>query len=383
MPAAAPKIAAIIVAAGSGIRMGSAIPKQYLTVQGSPMLRHSVAAFAAHPSVTEIVVVIGHGQEELAAQAIEDLPVSDIVIGGISRRDSVRNGLNAVQKLGQVDHLLIHDAARPFLNAGVIDRLLSALTDHDGAVPALPIVDSLSRGEATLSETVPRENLWRVQTPQAFRLGAIMAAHAQWDSKREATDDARIAMAAGYQVAIVAGDEALAKYTFESDLTHKRDQTMVRTGNGFDVHRLERGEQLWLCGVNIEHTHGLSGHSDADVAIHALVDAILGAAALGDIGDHFPPSDPQWRGASSDQFLVHAIGLARAAGFELANADITIICEAPKIGPHKLAMRQRLAEILTVQLGDISVKATTTERLGFAGRQEGIAAQASVALCGN
>jgi 2-C-methyl-D-erythritol 4-phosphate cytidylyltransferase/2-C-methyl-D-erythritol 2,4-cyclodiphosphate synthase len=287
----------------------------------------------------------------------------------------VRTGLQAIATNGGAAHVLIHDAARPFLSETVIDDLLSALNDAPGAVPALPVVDSLARGAGTLSNTVERDGLWRIQTPQAFHFEAILAAHQNW-SGTEPSDDARMLMAAGQDVKIVAGDERLAKFTFASDFQGNDTMPCTRSGSGFDVHRLVSGEELWLCGVHIPHDKGLSGHSDADVAIHALTDAILGAMALGDIGDHFPPSDAQWRGASSDRFLSHAMNLAVNMGYTLANADVTIICEAPKIGPHKTAMRARLAEIIGVDVARVSVKATTTEMLGFTGRGEGIAAQA-------
>ena len=374
--------AAIIVAAGTSSRMGGDIPKQYLPLRGKPMIAHSFAAFHQHPAIDEIIVVIGLGQEELANKSLEGFEHPNFVQGGATRRESVFKGLDALKEHGGIDNVLIHDAARPGLSPEVIDRLIAALEDHAGAVPALPVVDSLARGGTMMAETVERDNLWRIQTPQAFRFHDIAQAHSEWTSLQEATDDARILAAAGKEVAIVAGDEALAKYTFPGDLDNygERNISMMRTGSGIDVHRLVKGEELWLCGVKIDHSHGLSGHSDADVAVHALVDAILGALALGDIGDHFPPSDPQWRGASSDQFLDHAMKLSQKAGYSLSNADITIICEAPKIGPHRLAMRERLSKIMDVQLSQISVKATTTERLGYAGRGEGIGAQATVCL---
>lgn len=373
------RIAALIVAAGQGSRAGGELPKQFRDVRGQPMLRHSYAAFSSHPAITSVHVAVAEGQQSLAAEALAGLSPPKLVIGGTTRRESVRNGLDAI---GDADLVLIHDAARPFLAAETIDSLIAALADAKGAVPALPVVDSLARGTGTLADTVDRDKLWRIQTPQAFHFDAIRAAHRDWAGAEEPTDDARMAMAAGYDVTIVRGDEALTKYTFAADFEDRMSIPDIRTGTGFDVHRLVAGEKLWLCGINIPHSHGLAGHSDADVAIHALVDAILGALALGDIGDHFPPSDQQWKGASSDSFLAHAMKLARDAGFMLANADVTIICEAPKIGPHKADMRKRLAEIMTVDETRISVKATTTEMLGFTGRGEGIAAQAVTTLLG-
>lgn len=370
-----PRISALIVAAGSGTRVGDGLPKQFRLVRGQPLLRHSYAAFAAHPDIGLIIVAIGAGQELDARAALAGVREAVFVTGAATRRGSVLNGLKAIADMGTTDHVLIHDAARPFLSAQIIDDLLASLEHAPGAVPALAIVDSLARGDGILSQTVERENLWRIQTPQAFHFKAIYQAHLDW-SGDEPTDDARMLMAAGQDVRIVPGDEALAKFTFASDFSGNEMTPNIRSGSGFDVHRLVPGEELWLCGVQIPHPTGLSGHSDADVAMHALTDAILGAMALGDIGDHFPPSDAQWRGASSDRFLAHAVHLADAQGYALSNADVTIICEAPKIGPHKEAMRARLAEIMSVDVARISVKATTTEMLGFTGRGEGIAAQA-------
>jgi 2-C-methyl-D-erythritol 4-phosphate cytidylyltransferase/2-C-methyl-D-erythritol 2,4-cyclodiphosphate synthase len=379
------KTAAIIVAAGSGRRAGDGPPKQFRMVGGKPMLRHSVEAFAHHTEIGAIIVVIGDDQEEQARTALEGLDVT-LLFGGATRRDSVSNGLQYLEQNRLFSNVLIHDAARPFLPEQVVDDLVAALELHEGAVPALPVIDSLARsvdGE-TLSASENRDGLWRIQTPQAFRLDAILKAHHQWDTSREASDDARMAMAAGFDVALVPGDERLSKYTFSSDFADDAGQSVAmpsyRTGMGYDVHRLVAGEELWLCGIRIEHDKGLSGHSDADVALHALTDAILGAAALGDIGDHFPPSDPQWRGASSDRFLAHAAKIAGEKGFVVTHVDVTIICEAPKIGPHKQAMRARVGEILGLAVDDVSIKATTTEKLGYTGRGEGIAAQAVATL---
>jgi 2-C-methyl-D-erythritol 4-phosphate cytidylyltransferase / 2-C-methyl-D-erythritol 2,4-cyclodiphosphate synthase len=378
--------AAIIVAAGSGSRAGDGPPKQFRIIKGKPMLWHSVASFADHVGVSQIIVVIAAEHEVEAQAVLAEFPVR-FVDGGTTRRDSVSNGLQIIDP--EMENVLIHDAARPFLRHAVIDALIAALDQHHAAVPALPVIDSLSRSEdgQTLSVSENREGLWRIQTPQAFRRNAIIAAHGHWDASREATDDARMAMAAGFQVAIVPGDESLAKYTFARDFTmeesHSAEMASYRTGSGFDVHRLVEGEELWLCGIKIDHDKGLAGHSDADVALHALTDAILGAAALGDIGDHFPPSDPQWRGASSDRFLFHVITLAAGAGYAVENLDITIICEAPKIGPHRPAMRARVAQITGLPLDAVSIKATTTEMLGFTGRGEGIAAMASATLKSN
>jgi 2-C-methyl-D-erythritol 4-phosphate cytidylyltransferase/2-C-methyl-D-erythritol 2,4-cyclodiphosphate synthase len=264
----------------------------------------------------------------------------------------------------------------------VIERLVAALAQHPGAIPVLPVVDSLTEASGDImGQPANREALRRVQTPQAFRYPAILAAHRDWQGEPTAGDDAQVAQAAGLSVALVEGDETLHKLTFAGDFA--ADLPPVRIGTGYDVHRLAGGEELWLCGVKIDHPCGLAGHSDADVAIHALVDAVMGAIGAGDIGSHFPPSDPQWKGASSDRFLAHAVTLAAEAGYRIGNVDLTIICEAPKIGPHREAMRARLAELLGTPLGAVSVKATTTERLGFAGRGEGIAAQAAATLLAN
>ncbi|VWX51601.1 bifunctional 2-C-methyl-D-erythritol 4-phosphate cytidylyltransferase/2-C-methyl-D-erythritol 2,4-cyclodiphosphate synthase [Novosphingobium sp. 9U] len=379
--ASALSAAAIVVAAGQGLRAGQPLPKQFALWRGKPVVRHSVDALLA-AGVKPIVVVIPAGAEALAARALNG--VGDqvrVISGGVHRQDSVRAGLEALDG-NAPEHVLIHDAARPQLPAQVIERLRQALAATPGAIPVLPVVDSLAHADGELmGAPARREALRRVQTPQAFRYGAILAAHRAWAGDTTAGDDAQVAQAAGLSVALVEGDEALHKLTFANDF--EGDAPPLRVGSGYDVHRLEDGEALWLCGVRIEHHQGLSGHSDADVAIHALVDALLGALGEGDIGQHFPPSDPQWRGASSDRFLAHAAGLVAAAGYRLGNADLTIICEAPKIGPHRDAMRERLAAILGVDKRAVSVKATTTEKLGFTGRGEGIAAQAVVSLVRN
>ncbi|MFN3450704.1 MAG: bifunctional 2-C-methyl-D-erythritol 4-phosphate cytidylyltransferase/2-C-methyl-D-erythritol 2,4-cyclodiphosphate synthase [Sphingorhabdus sp.] len=370
-----PLTVALIVAAGSGSRAGGEIPKQFRPVRGKPMLRHSYEALSVHPVISKVYVAIGAGQEAEASAALAGLPGPIFVQGGATRRESVYLGMKAIAANGGANQILIHDAARPFLSAMVIDDVVNALSDAPGAVPALPVVDSLSRGGDFLTETVEREHLWRIQTPQAFAFAEIYAAHQQW-SGADPTDDARMLMSNGGQVRIVTGSEALNKFTFSTDFAGST-MPSYRSGNGFDVHRLVPDAELWLCGVLIPHDKGLAGHSDADVAMHALTDAILGAIAKGDIGDHFPPTDPKWRGASSDRFLVYAMELARADGYELANADVTIICERPKVGPFRAQMRERLAEIMAVDVNCVSVKATTTEMLGFTGRGEGIAAQAT------
>jgi len=371
---------AIVVAAGRGLRAGGELPKQFAPWRGLPLVRHSVTRLI-EAGAAPVVVAIPAEHRALAEAALAGLPGVELVAGGDTRQASVRAALEHLAAGASAAPVLIHDAARPDLPHAVITALLAALDQAPGAIPVLPVVDSVVRGEAGLrTMAVPRDNLYRVQTPQAFRFADILAAHRGWDSAGEAGDDATVAQAAGLTVALVPGDEALRKVTFASDF---RESVMtVRTGTGFDVHRLVDGEDLWLCGVKIDHPRGLAGHSDADVAIHALVDALLGAIAAGDIGDHFPPSDPQWRGAASDRFLAHAAALVRAGGHSIAHVDVTIICEAPKIGPHKPAMRARLAEILDIPLDRVSVKATTTERLGLTGRGEGIAAQAVATVTG-
>jgi 2-C-methyl-D-erythritol 4-phosphate cytidylyltransferase/2-C-methyl-D-erythritol 2,4-cyclodiphosphate synthase len=362
------KTVALIVAAGQGLRSGSTLPKQYAPLAGRAMLAWSHAALSAHPAIDAVLVAIAPGQEALAEQAV---PGVRTVVGGARRQDSVAAGFAA---LAGADRILVHDAARPFVSAEVIDRLLAALDDHDGAVPVLPVADTLVRDDGGL---VPRAGLHRVQTPQAFRLPALARAHAGWQGG-EATDDAQMVRAAGGSVALVEGDAMLEKVTYPADFAaaEARRGFETRSASGFDVHRLEDGEELWLGGVRIPHHQGLSGHSDADVALHAITDAVLGTIAAGDIGTHFPPSDPQWRGAESGQFLSHARHLVEAKGGRVTFVDLTLMCEAPKIGPHRAAMQARIAELLGLSTDRVSVKATTTEKLGFTGRGEGIAAQA-------
>lgn len=371
------RIAALIVAAGNGTRAGGGLPKQFAPLAGKPMVAHSHAALAAHPAVAQVRVAIGVGQESLIEAALGAVPTT---VGGATRRQSVLNGLEAIAASGGADLVLIHDAARPFLSAGVIDRLIAALSDHPGAVPVLPVTDTLSQGGATLGAIVPRDGLYRVQTPQAFHFDAILAAHRQWPADEDASDDAQMLRRFGGGVAMVEGDPMLEKVTYAADFasaeSRREGQLRSRSASGFDVHRLEAGEELWLGGVLIPHDKGLSGHSDADVALHAITDALLGTIAEGDIGTHFPPSDPQWRGAASYRFLQHAAGLIVARGGTIDFIDLTLICEAPKIGPHRQAMRDRIADLLALRPDQVSIKATTTERLGFAGRGEGIAAQA-------
>lgn len=370
------KIAAIIVAAGKGVRAGTDVPKQFVPLAGKSVLAHSALAFQRHPRIDRIIVVVAEGQQELARAALQGVHVDAIVTGGAERQHSVAAGLEAA---GDAEAVLIHDAARPFLPAAVIESLITALEKSDGAIPALPVVDTLAKTDGKLGDVVDRSQIVRVQTPQAFRMGPIRTAHARWTGGA-ATDDAQMVRAAGFEVALVEGHAMLEKITRPADFAEaerKWAQHLIsRTGLGYDVHRLVADEELWLCGVRIDHSHGLSGHSDADVALHALTDALLGALGDGDIGSHFPPSDPQWRGAASHRFVEHAAASIRAAGGFIDHVDVTIICEAPKIGPHREVMRSAIGQMLGISVSKVSVKATTTERLGFTGRGEGIAAQA-------
>lgn len=371
------RIVALIVAAGSGTRLGGELPKQFALLAGKPMLAHSFAAFFSHPMISETIVAIGAGQEAMLADAVGE---ARSVTGGATRRESVRAGLEAIGADGGADLALIHDAARPFLNAEVIDRLIAALDTDPGAVPALHVADTLARGIEVLGETVPRDGLWRVQTPQAFHFDAILDAHRRWPVGEDATDDAQMLRRFGSSVAMVEGDIMLDKVTYPADIAAaeaRHAATLIsRSAVGYDVHRLEVGEELWLGGVLIAHDKGLSGHSDADVALHAITDALLGCTGEGDIGTHFPPSDPQWKGAASYKFLQHAASIITGKGGVIDFVDLTLICEAPKIGPHRSAMRAKIAELLALGEDQVSIKATTTERLGFTGRGEGIAAQA-------
>ncbi|MCP8889561.1 bifunctional 2-C-methyl-D-erythritol 4-phosphate cytidylyltransferase/2-C-methyl-D-erythritol 2,4-cyclodiphosphate synthase [Sphingomonas faeni] len=367
------RIVAIIVAAGTGVRAGGSVPKQFALIAGRSMIAYSYDAFSAHPAIAETIVIIGEGQQALAAESLGSGVRT--VIGGATRRESVANGLAAI---GDATHVLIHDAARPFLSAEIIDSLVTALKTRDAAIPVLPVTDTLARGTVLLGDIVARADLNRVQTPQAFSVEALRAAHAVWPEDEEATDDAQMVRRLGVGVALVQGSAMLEKVTHPEDFAaaEARVAYETRTAMGFDVHRLETGEELWLGGVLIPHDKGLSGHSDADVALHALTDALLGTIAAGDIGTHFPPSDPQWKGADSAQFLQHAAKLIADKRGRIDFVDLTIMCEAPKIGPHRAAMTARIADLLGLTLDRVSVKATTTERLGFTGRGEGIAAQA-------
>jgi 2-C-methyl-D-erythritol 4-phosphate cytidylyltransferase/2-C-methyl-D-erythritol 2,4-cyclodiphosphate synthase len=369
------EFSSIIVAAGSGSRAGG--DKQWRALGGKPVLRWSIEALLEAGSV-DVVVVLTPGSEDRAAKALSGLTNWRAVDGGALRADSVCAGLSALACAAD-QPVLVHDAARPILSRSVIDRLLAALADADGAIPALPVADSLRRGEnGRMGGVVERDNLWRAQTPQAFRRGVIEAAYVAWTGPDVPTDDAVVVERNGGRVALVAGDPRLMKLTYPEDFTMAEAliPRHTRIGSGYDVHRWGPGGSVWLCGIELPHDQTLIGHSDADAGLHALTDAILGAIAEGDIGDHFPPTDPRWKGASSDQFLVHAAELVAARGGRIVNVDVTLICERPKVKPHRQAMRERIAGLLSLSLDAVSVKATTTEGLGFTGRSEGLAAQA-------
>lgn len=371
-------IAVILVAAGRGSRMGGGLPKQWRLLAGRPVLAHTVAAFRA--AGLERILLVIHPEDRARAEAL-GLP---LVEGGASRSDSVRAALAALAS-DPPAQVLIHDAARPLVEPSLIAGVLDALATHPAAAPALPVVDALWRGEAgAVAGLQPRDGLFRAQTPQGFDFAALSVAYAAHPG--DAADDVAVAMAAGLTVAITPGSERNFKLTYPEDFTRaeqmlaERSAMDIRLGNGFDVHAFTEGDHVWLCGVKVPHTKALLGHSDADVGMHALTDAIYGAMAEGDIGRHFPPSDPQWKGAASHIFLRHAGELARSRGFALSNCDVTLICERPKVGPHAAAMQAALADILGLEPDRVSVKATTSERLGFTGREEGIAAIATATL---
>jgi 2-C-methyl-D-erythritol 4-phosphate cytidylyltransferase/2-C-methyl-D-erythritol 2,4-cyclodiphosphate synthase len=375
-----PGVAALIVAAGRGERAGGAVPKQYATLLGKPILRWTIEAFARHPAISMIQVVIGANDEASYAEATEGLSLLMPLAGGPSRQHSVIHGLEALVH-HRPDHVLIHDAARPLVSATMIDEVVTALkAGAAGAVPLLAVADTLRKLENGKWMTVPRDGLQRAQTPQGFAFGKILEAHRD-HARENLTDDMALAELAGLHITAVAGEDINMKVTEPKDFAlaeaHLRARLgESRTGMGYDVHKFTAGDHVWLCGIKVAHTHGLEGHSDADAGLHALTDAILGAIGEGDIGQHFPPTDERWRGAPSWKFLDHAASLVGAKGGAIVHCDVTIICERPKVGPHREAMRARIAEILKLDLGRVSVKATTTEGLGFEGRREGIAAQA-------
>ena len=374
----------IIVAAGSGSRAGG--DKQWRRLGGKPVLRWSAEALL-DAGAAELIVVVAPGAEGRAAEALNGLSGWRAIAGGDARADSVQAGLAALT-CAPDRPVLIHDAARPLLSAEIIARLVAALDDADGALPALAVADSLRRAEdRTITQAVARDDLWRAQTPQAFRRGVIESAYAAWTDAEPPTDEATVVQRAGGRVILVPGDPRLLKLTFPEDfamaealLSQDAPRYQTRIGSGYDVHRWGPGGSVWLCGIEVPHDQTLIGHSDADAGLHALTDAILGAIAAGDIGDHFPPTDPKWKGASSDQFLVHAAELTAQRGGRIVNVDVTLICERPKVKPHRQAMCDRIAALLDLPLDAVSVKATTTEGLGFTGRGEGLAAQAVVAV---
>lgn len=374
---------AVIVAAGSGSRAGPGQAKQWRPVAGKPVLRWSVEALLAG-GASDIVIVTTRDGEKALAEALDGLRGWRSALGGATRGLSVQSGLAALAHRPADEPVLIHDAARPFLSGATIAGVLAALETADAVLPALPVADTLKRAEPGAHPiTTPRDHLWRAQTPQAARRSTLLAAYAAWTGG-EPTDDAQVVEAAGGRVAIAPGDPLLMKLTYPEDFAMAERLAgaarITRVGQGFDAHRWGPGEEVWLCGVAIKHDETLIGHSDADAGLHALTDAILGAIGEGDIGDHFPPTDPKWKGAASDQFLVHAAELVAAKGGAIVNIDVTLICERPKIKPHRQAMRERLAEILALPLDRVSVKATTTEKMGFTGRGEGLAASAVVAV---
>jgi len=372
-----PTIAVLLVAAGTGSRYGAATPKQFLDLAGRPVIRHSADAFAAAG-----LRILPVGDAFAIAPLLAGIPHLPIVAGGATRQASVRAGLEALAAVPP-DIVLVHDAARPIVPEGTIEALVAALRAHHGAIPAVPVADTLKRASRGVIETtVPREALFRAQTPQAFRYETLLALHRT--APEGATDDAAILEAAGHSVALVPGHEDNIKLTYQEDMVRLerilKPTLLPRIGTGYDVHVLVEDRKLILCGVEVPHERGLSGHSDADVGIHALCDAIYGALAEGDIGRHFPPSENEWKDADSARFLVHAAGRVKARGGVIANVDVTLICERPKITPHAPAMIARLADLMQIDPGRVSVKATTTERLGFTGRMEGIAAQAAATV---
>lgn len=387
------RVAVLVVAAGRGSRAGGGLPKQYRPVHGRPVLGHSLEAFACHPLVNMIRVVIHPDDQALYRQAAGALDLLPSVFGGATRQESVYLGLISLQE-DAPDIVLIHDGARPVVESGLIARVIEGCKHYPGAIAAMPVTDTLKRsvsdheGMPLIEGTMSREGLWRAQTPQGFRFLEILSAH-ELARGQQYTDDAAVAEAAGLTVALVAGAKDNLKITLPGDFDTAsqliREHGTVtpmetRLGTGFDVHRFGPGDHVMLCGVEIPHEYGLHGHSDADVGLHALTDALLGALGAGDIGQHFPPSDKKWEGASSDQFLRHAISLIEARGGRVVHMDMTLICERPKVGPYREAMVKRIAEIAGVPPGRVNVKATTTEEMGFTGRREGIAAQAAATI---
>jgi 2-C-methyl-D-erythritol 4-phosphate cytidylyltransferase/2-C-methyl-D-erythritol 2,4-cyclodiphosphate synthase len=372
-------VTALIVAAGKGERLGGGVPKQYRLLGGKPVVRWAVESLMRHRAIKAVRVVVGGGQQELAEASLAGLDVGALIQGGAERADSVRAGLGQIEG----DAVLVHDAARPFCPESLLDRLLAPLEFYEGAAPVLPVGDTLARLGDALEDPVDRTGLVRVQTPQAFRLADLKAAYERW-SGPSPTDETTVVRAAGMKVAAVEGDPALEKLTRQADFDRAEcwlaGSLAPRTGMGFDVHAFAGEGPIMLGGVEVPHERGLAGYSDADVVLHAITDALLGAAGLGDIGEHFPPSEPRWKGADSSLFLAHAVELLRSRGAIIDHVDCTIIAEAPKVGPHRDAMRARIAQIAGLSIDQVSIKATTTEGLGFAGRREGIAAQAVASI---
>ena len=383
------KVAAVIVAGGRGVRAGGEVPKQYRHIGGDPVIRSALAAFAGHPQIEAVQPVI-HAEDEAAFRAATAglTGLRTPVPGGASRQASVYAGLKALRGQGP-DIVLIHDAARPFVSRALIERAIAAGSEYGAAVPAIAVADTVKKVDAhgTITATIDRSELRIVQTPQAFSYNLIVDAHgrAARSDRSDFTDDAALAEWAGHRVNVFPGDTANVKLTTNEDFARAEALRMaatgdVRTGNGFDVHAFADGDHIMLGGVRIAHTRGVTGHSDADVALHALVDAILGALAEGDIGQHFPPSDPQWKGAASEKFLAFACERVRARSGVIAHLDVTVVCEAPRIGPHRDAMRARIAAIAGISADRVGVKATTSEKLGFTGRGDGIVAMATATV---
>ena len=378
------KTFALILAGGRGIRAGYGIPKQYRPLAGIPMLRHTVRNFICHSKIDQVRVVLHHDDQALYEQATKGLHLPQPVHGGATRQESSRNGLEALEASAPAN-VLIHDAARPFVNAGTISRVIEALSDKTpAAIAAVPVADTLKRGNDAnqISATVDRTHLWRAQTPQAFHFPTILQAHRQ-EAGHDHTDDAAVAEAVGLPVTLTLGNAENVKVTTVEDFAYGErflSISDIRTGSGFDVHPFKDGDHVTLCGVAVPHDRGLAGHSDADVGLHALTDALLGTIGAGDIGAHFPPGDPKWRGLDSAVFLSHAVELLREKGGTIRHVDITLICESPKVSPQRQAMRSRLSEILALETDRVSVKATTSDGLGFLGRREGIAAQATATV---
>mgnify|MGYP002634461876 CR=1 FL=1 len=374
------KNAVIIVAAGRGHRMEKQIPKQYLDIGGMAVLRHTVNIFLKNPAIDHIQVVIHPDDQSLYDDAIGDMALPDPVFGGQSRQQSVLAGLEAISEI-MPEYVYIHDAARPFLEQKTLNRLIAEVAEYGAVIPALNVTDTIKyMSNETIDSTLDRDLLYRAQTPQAFRYKAIYMAHRHQENK-DLTDDSAVAELSGLKVRIIPGSENNFKITTPQDLIKAQNMsqnsyTDVRTGYGIDVHAFDKGDHIILGGIKIPHTHKLKGHSDADVALHALCDALLGALALGDIGDHFPPSDDQWKGASSDIFLKHAAQLIYDQDGVIANIDLTIICEQPKIAPHREKIRDNISQLLDLDINRVSIKATTTEKLGFTGKKQGIMAQA-------